>query len=88
LNLGQGHQQKGACSLISEILNAVYKVMVGGIFCSLEKAFDCANHNILLYILKFYGITSKAHALIESSHRLISRVIINVNYNASLSGVK
>jgi hypothetical protein len=34
-------------NLITEILNALNnKKMVGGIFCNLEKAFDCVNHGI------------------------------------------
>ena len=32
------------------------KLTVGGIFCDLEKAFDCVDHDILLSELKFYGI--------------------------------
>jgi len=37
------------------------KVMVGGIFCNLQKAVDCVNHDILLTNLQLYGITETAH---------------------------
>jgi len=33
------------------------KLPVGGIFYDLEKAFDCVDHDILFYKLKFYGIS-------------------------------
>jgi hypothetical protein len=39
------------------------KLLVGGIFCDLEKAFDCVDHAILLSKTKFYGISGKDLAL-------------------------
>ena len=33
------------------------KKLVGGIFCDLQKAFDCVHHDILLNKMKYYGIT-------------------------------
>ena len=46
------------CKLTIEILNAMNnKLLVGGIFCDLEKAFDCVNRDILLSKVKFYGIS-------------------------------
>ena len=39
---------------------------VGGIFCELERAFDCVNHEILADRLQFYGIKGKFLALIQS----------------------
>ena len=38
----------------------------GGIFCDLQKAFDCINHAILLHKIKLYGISGTANKLMES----------------------
>jgi hypothetical protein len=53
--------------LINEILIPLNnKIMVGGIFCDLEKAFDCINHKILLPRLEFYGVKGKSTLWFES----------------------
>jgi hypothetical protein len=43
-------------------LNDGHKVW--GIFCDLEKAFDCVNHKVLLSKLEFCGISGLLHKLI------------------------
>jgi hypothetical protein len=57
------------------------KCAVGGIFCDLEKESDCANHNILLEKLQFYGIVGKFQALMKShpSERHQNVFIDNIN---------
>jgi len=39
---------------------------VGGIFCDLQKAFDCVNHEILLDKMKLYGISRIPNKLMKS----------------------
>ena len=54
-------------TLINNVLSSLNtKTSVGGLFCDLQKAFDCVNHDILLSKMKFYGITGIASRLMES----------------------
>jgi hypothetical protein len=41
------------------------KLKVRGIFCDLEKAFECVSHNILLAKMKVDGINGRDYAFYE-----------------------
>jgi len=61
------------------------KLLVGGIFCDLEKAFHCVNHDILICKLKFYGISDEALQLYQSylGNRYCRTAIHNGNENSN-----
>jgi len=71
-----------------------YKVLVGGIFFDLAKAFDSVNHTILVNKLPYYGISGKARVLIESylSNRFqrvqLDNKILKTNTTSAWSIVK
>ena len=54
-------------TLINNVLSSLSnKIIVGGLFCDLRKAFNCVNYDILLSKMKLYGISGVANRLMES----------------------
>jgi len=77
--------EQASFNFINNILNELKK-KVRGIFLDLQKAFDCVNHDILLYKLSFYGITGGFFHLIKIYLQdRYQRVILNNNYFTSIS---
>ena len=59
---------KATYTLTNEILKALNnKLIVGGIFCHLEKASDCVNRAILLSKLELYRITGRDNIRVKQS---------------------
>jgi hypothetical protein len=65
------------------------KLTVSGIFCDLEKALDCVNHDILLSKLELYGVVGKFNTYITSylKDKYQNMVIVNrKTHNSTSSG--
>ena len=53
-------------TLLNNVLSSLDgRNLVGGLFCNLQKAFDCVNHEMLLAKMEFYGISGIANKLIR-----------------------
>jgi len=54
-------------ALLNNVLSSLdRRNLVGGLFCNLQKAVDCVNHEILLAKMKFCGISGIANKLMRS----------------------
>ena len=74
--------------MINGILTALNdNLIVGGMFCDLQKAFDCVNHETLMGKLEFYGIQGKFKTLIKSylTERFQKVTLGNIIDNSKLS---
>jgi len=66
--------------MINNILSSLNnKLLIGGLFCDLQKAFHSLNHEILLSKMRFYAISGVANKLIKSYLQdRYQRVLINI----------
>jgi len=73
--------------LLNTVLSSLDKQkIVGGLFCDLQKAFDCVNHNILLAKLEFYGVSGIANKLLKLYlNNRYQRSVITYNTNNKIS---
>ena len=81
-----------AYALLNSVLMSLDKKhLVAGLFCDLQKAFNCVNHNTLLAKLEFYGISGTANQLMRSYlENRFQRVIIkdNMHFESTSTWVK
>ena len=71
-------------TLLNNVLSSLdRKNFIGGLFCDLQKAFDCVNHNILLAKMEFYGISGIVNKLmrsyLENRHQRVTMKDIKLN---------
>jgi len=71
-------------TLLNNVLSSQdRKNFVGELFCDLQKAFYCVNHNILLAKMEFYGISGIVNKLmrsyLENRHQRVTMKDIKLN---------
>jgi hypothetical protein len=67
LVLEKNYPLKWQLTLLNNVLSSLdRKNFVCGLFCDLQKAFDCVNHNILLAKMEFYGNSGIVNKLMRS----------------------